>query len=304
MHDRLGDGTANQVVERHFQAVDAGLLELIDVARSNTTAFLDNNLALGILDIKGSDLATQTLRHQLEHQAFALHFEHVGVVEHVENFFGLVTEGAQQYARRQLAATVDTDEDTVLGIELEVQPGAAVRNHASGVQQLAGAVGLTTVVVEEHTRAAMQLGNDDTLGTVDDEGTVLGHQGDFPHVDFLLLDVFDRLIGGLAIKDDQAHFYAQRHGERHAPQYAFLDVESRVAKAVTDVFKSRITRIADNGENRFEGRVQTDITDATLSRFSLEELTIGVQLNGQQVRHIHHMRQFAKVLADTFFLSI
>ncbi len=194
VHDRLGDGTANQVVERHFQAVDAGLLELIDVARSNTTAFLDNNLALGILDIKGSDLATQTLGHQLEHQAFALHFEHVGVVEHIENFFGLVTEGAQQHTGWQLAATVDTHEDTVFGVKLEVQPGAAVRNHASGVQQLAGAVRLATVVVKEHTRAAVQLGHDDALGTVDDEGTVLGHQGDFPHIDFLLLDVLDRLV--------------------------------------------------------------------------------------------------------------
>ena len=279
-------------------------LELIDVARGNTSTFFDDDLALAVLDVKGSNLTTQTLGHQFEHQVFTLNLEHVGVVEHVQNFFCLVAQCAQQNARRQLAATVDTNKDTVFRVKLEVQPGAAVRNHASRVQQLAGTVRLATIVVEEHTRAAVQLGNDDTLGTIDDEGTVLGHQGDFPHVDFLLLDVLDRLVGRLAIKDDQAHFDAQRYREGNPAQHTFLDVEGRLAKAVTDVFEGRITGIADNGENRFEGRVQTDITDLALAGVSLEKLPIGVQLNGQQVGHIHHMRQFAKVLADTFFLSI
>ncbi len=33
----------------------------------------------------------------------------------------------------------------------------------------------------------MQLGDDDPLGAVDDEGAPGGHQGELPHVDFLLL---------------------------------------------------------------------------------------------------------------------
>ena len=195
MHHCLGNGTADQVVVGDFQAGDAGFFELIDMARGDPAALLDNDLALAIGDIEGSDLTTQALRHQFQLQAFTVHFELVGVIEDVENFGGLVAQRAQQHGRRQLAATVDTDEHGVLGIELEVQPGPAVGNHAGGVQQLAGAVGLATVVVEEHPGAAVQLGYDHTLGTIDHEGTVFSHQGYFAHVDFLLLDVLDRLAG-------------------------------------------------------------------------------------------------------------
>src|SRR5690554_2001278 len=304
MHDRLGDGTADQVVEGHFEAGNPGLLQLVDVSCSDTTAFLDDHLALAIGDVEGGDLATQALRHQLQLQGLAVHLELVGVVEDIQNFLGLITQGAQQHGRRQLAAAVDTDEDRILGIELEVQPGAAVGNHAGGIQQLAGAVCLATVVVEEHTRAAVQLGNDHTLGTIDHEGTVLGHQGYFTHVDFLLLDVLDRLAGRFTIKDDQAHFNAQRNRIGHATQHTFLDVESRLTQPVTDILERRITGIADNGENRFEGRVQTDITNAVLVRVGLQEFPVGIQLDRQQIGHVHHMRQFAKVLADTFFLSV
>ena len=38
----------------------------------------------------------------------------------------------------------------------------------------------------------MQLGNDNTLCTIDDKGTVISHQRDFAHVHFLFFNFFDR----------------------------------------------------------------------------------------------------------------
>jgi hypothetical protein len=38
----------------------------------------------------------------------------------------------------------------VLGVELDVEPGAAIRNDAGGEQKLAGRMRLALVVVEEH----------------------------------------------------------------------------------------------------------------------------------------------------------
>lgn len=216
--------------------------------------------------------------------------EDVGVIEGVEDFLGGVAERAQQYRSRQLAATVDTNEDGVLRIELEVQPGTAVGNDARGVQQLARAVGLATVVIEEHARRTVQLGDDDTLSTVDDEGTVLGHQGDFPHVDFLLLDVLDRFVRRLFVENDQAHFHPQRNREGHAAQNALLDIECRVAEAIADVFQRCIAGIADNRENGFEGRMQADVAELIFGRSRLQEFAIRIQLDGQKIRHIHHVR--------------
>ncbi|MND97655.1 hypothetical protein D3C80_899800 [compost metagenome] len=304
MHDGLGRGAAKDVVHRDFQFLDAGFFQLVDVAGSDTTALLHDHLAVLVLDVEHGDLAAQTLRYQFQVQAFALHVEDVGGVEGVQHFFSGVVQCAQQDGGRQLAATVDTHEHAVLRVELEVQPGTAVRDDASGVQQLARAVGLATVVVEEHARGAVQLGDDDALGTVDDEGTVLGHQGDFPHVDFLLLDVLDCLARRFLIEDHQTHFHAQRYGEGHAAQYAFLDIECRFAQAITDVFQGGIAGIADNRENGLEGRMQADVAEMLLASARLQEFAVRIQLNGQQIRHIHDVRQLAKVLADTFFLSI
>ena len=119
--------------------------------------------------------------------------ESVGFEEEPQDLLGAVAQSAQQDSRRQLAAPVDAHEDAVLGIELEIQPRAAVWNHAGGEQQLARGVGLALVVLEEHSRRAMQLRHDDALGAVDDEGAGLGDKRDLPHVHLLLLDVLDGL---------------------------------------------------------------------------------------------------------------
>ena len=150
----------------------------------------------------------------------------------------------------------------------------------------------------------MQLGHDDALGTVDDEGTVLGHQGDFPHVDFLLLDVLDRFVRRFFVENDQSHFDAQRDGEGNAAQHAFFDIKGRFTQAIAYVFQGGIAGIADDRENGLEGRMKANVAELVFACPRLQEFAIRIQLDGQEVRHIHHVRQLAKVLADTFFLSV
>src|SRR3546814_3114397 len=90
-------------------------------------------------------------------------------------------ERQQQRRRRQLAAAVDAHVDEVLGIELEVEPGAAVGNHAGGEEVLARGMRLAAVMVEEHAGAAVHLRDDDALGAVDHEGAVTGHERHVAH---------------------------------------------------------------------------------------------------------------------------
>jgi hypothetical protein len=117
-------------------------------------------------------------------------------------WLGRQADGLQQDRDRHLAATVDAEVQQVLGVELEVQPGAAVRNDAGREQQLARAVGLALVVLEEHARRTVQLRHDHALGAVDDERALVGHQGHFAHVDLLLLHFLDHL--GLAVEDSRS----------------------------------------------------------------------------------------------------
>ncbi len=62
---------------------------------------------------------------------------------------------------------------------------------------------LTAVVIEKHTRRAVQLRYHYPLGTIDDKGATIGHERNFAHVDFLLLDILDGLGGGLLIVEYQ-----------------------------------------------------------------------------------------------------
>ena len=135
--------------------------------------------------------------------------------EHVEHLLVVVAKRAQQHRHRQFAATVDTGEQRILRVELEVEPGTTVRNDARREQQLARAVRLAAVVIEEHAGRTMQLRDDDALGAVDDEGAGVGHERNFAHVDFLLLHVLDGLLGGRAVLviDDKTHGHAQRRAE-------------------------------------------------------------------------------------------
>ena len=148
--DGFGQVLALQVFSRNLQVLNIGLFQLADMARSNTTATLHHDFTVS-QDIEGRGFTTQTLRHQLHTVNAVFHCDFVGLEEHLQHFVGGIAQRTQQDSRRQLAATVDPYEHLVLGIEFEVQPGTTVRNHPSGIQQLAGRVSLAFIVIEKHT---------------------------------------------------------------------------------------------------------------------------------------------------------
>ena len=194
------------------------------------------------------------------------------VEEHVEHLLFGVTQSAQDDGDRQFAAAVDTREHAVLRVELEIEPRAAIRNDARGEQQLARAVRLAAVVIEEHAGAAMQLGDDDALGAVDDERAVVGHQRHFAQVDLLLTDVLHRLLGrggGFFVVNDQADFHAQRRCISEAAHLAFLHVEHGIAEPVAHVFENGVAGIAGDREHALERGVQTGFSAFAFSSIGL-----------------------------------
>jgi len=203
-------------------------------------------------------------RHELERGLLLRDEKGVLVEERIEDFALVHAERAQDDRHRQLAATVDTREHAVLGIKLEVQPRATVGNDAGAEQQFARRVRLTAVVIEEHARAAMQLGDDDTLGAIDDEGAVVGHERQFTEVNLLLAHILDRLLRarGFLVVHHKAHFDAQRCSVGQPTQLALLDVEHRLTEPIADVLEHRVARITGNREHGFERRMQTDVLSA------------------------------------------
>ena len=146
----------------------------------------------------------------------------------------------------------------------------------------------------------MQLRNDNTLSTVDNKGTVVGHERNFAHVDFLFFNVFNGAFRRFALVDHQTQFYAQRCGIGHATDLTFLNVKHRFAKTVADVLQLGITAIALNREYGTEGGFQTILP----LRILLDKLLKRVKLDRKEIRHIQNLWTFTKILTNTFFLGI
>ncbi len=208
------------------------------------------------------------------------------------SLLGVHAEGLEQRGHRDLAATVDAGKDDVLGVEFEVEPRAAIGNDAAGEQQLARGMGLALVVVEEHARRTVHLGDDDALGAVDDESTVHGHERHVAHVDVLLLDVLDGAGAGFLVhfEDDQAQRHLERRREGHVALPALVDVILRLLEFVAHEFKAR--RVGEIGDRKYrlEDGLKPFLLAAALGLVHQEELIIGGLLD---LDEIGHLRDFA-----------
>src|SRR5690606_32130714 len=231
-------------------------------------------------------------RNELQHAAFRLDFDLVEVEEGGQNGFRRHADGLQQDRDRHLATTVDAEEQDVLRVEFEIEPGAAVGNHACGEQQLAGAVRLAAIVLEEHTGRAVQLRNDDALGAVDDEGTVLGHERNFAHVHFLFLHFANRGPACFAIHQYQSDLRTQRRCIGQAALLAFLDVEHGVAQGIADKLEPSHTVVAHDGENGGEGSLQTVFYTLGWWSIRLKKGFEGFQLSRQKIRDVLNVGSF------------
>ncbi len=223
------------------------------------------------------------------------------LVEIIEDLLARETEREEKRRHRQLAPAIDAHMDDVLGVELEVEPGAAIGNHARGEQELARGVGLALVVIEEDARAPVHLRDDDALGAVDDKGTVHGHERHVAHIDVLLLDVLDGLGARLLIhlEDDEAQRHLEGCGVGHAALAAFVDVVFRLLELVFDEFEDRGLGEIGDREDRAEDRLEP-LDDAPLGwRIRLEELLVRRALNLDEVRHGRDLADLAEILANS-----
>ena len=226
-------------------------------------------------------------------------------IEGRQDPFAVEAKRVKQRGHRDLAAPIDARIDDVLGVELDVEPRAAIGDDAGGEQKLARGMALALVVIEEHARAAMHLRDDDALGAVDDEGAVRGHERHVAHVHVLLLDVLDRLGLGLGI--DVEHDEAQRHLERrrvgHAALAALVDIVFRRFIFVLDELEMRGVGEVLDREHRLEHRLQALGWTAALRRVHQQELIIRGLLDFDQVRHLADFLDVPEHLANALAAS-
>ena len=297
----LGEVMADQFLIAQPQRLEALLGELPRLAHGELLAGFEHHLAgVGVDQIVDRLVAAQPVG--VERHAPAVLGALVGdlLVEGVEDLLPAHAERIEQRRHRDFAAAVDTRVNDILGVELDVEPGAAIGNDAGGEQELARRMGLALVVIEEHAGRAMHLRDDDALGAVDDEGAIVGHERNVAHVDILLLDVLDRLGAGLFvdIEHDQAQRNLERRGIGHAALAALVDVVFGPFELVFHEFEHRGVGEVGNREYRLEHGLQALIGPAALRLHHQQELVVGRLLNLNEVRHLRDFLDFSEKLTN------
>src|SRR5262245_12761455 len=297
----LGDVMSDQLLVGHAQRLEPLLRQLARRADGELLACLQHDLAgIGVDEIVDGLVAAEAVGIEWHAPAVLLPLVRDFAVEGAQNFLGIEAERKQQRRHRDLAAAIDARMHDVLGVELDVEPGAAVRDDARREQELARRVGLALVVVEEHAGRAVHLRDDHALSAVDDEGAVVGHERDVAHVDILLLDVLDRLGAGLLV--DIEHDQAQRHLERrrigHAALAALVDVVFRRLELVLDEFEHRGVGEVRDREHGLEHGLQALVGPAAGRLLHQQELVVGRLLNLDEVRHLRDFLNFPEKFAN------
>ena len=208
--------------------------------------------------------------------------DHIGVAEQLDDVVvgDGNAKGAQEHRGALLALTVDGDHELVALVDLKLKPGTAGRDDL-GLVDLLARIHLGAVV---HTRGADELRDNDTLGTVDDEGALIGHHGEVAHKDELLLDLAGLLVGETDV--------GQKRGLiGHVLLAALLDGVRGVAELMLAEGNLENMVLALDGAGFLE-RLTKALVLKTLK---------GFPLNRDKVGELHGLRDFPE--ADALALS-
>ena len=184
------------------------------------------------------------------------------------------------------AAAVQIDVDVVVDVELNIHPGAAVRNDPVGVERPPGGV---TGLLKADARRPVQLADDHPLSPVDDEGALLGHDRNVAHVDPL------RHLGAVDLQQEI-------DVERRIVNLAVLDAVDHVAlllagraDLVGDELERHLLVEALDRENLVEHLLKPLILPLRRRHVALEEITVGVNLEADQIRNFENVPELPKI---------
>ena len=267
----------------HLHLLDARLRELAQHARGDEVVLVGDEL-LARAHVLDEDHRREARRgrHRLAGGADRLVADRlplVGVEVREDVAVRGILEAAQERRDEELAAlaaAVHVDPDLVVRVELELEPRAAVRDDADGVERRA--VGVHRALRAD-ARGAVQLGDDDALGAVDDERAVLAHERDVAEVDPLAdrrLAVAER---ELDVERGRVGDALAQRGERIVLGLRRGPVLRRAAEAVLDEVQHVVPVVALDREDALEDALQADVGPLLRRNVLLEELLVGLGLD-------------------------
>ena len=297
IHDIAGSHTSNDIFKCHRDMLHSGGLHLADHRPGQLSPLFRNQLVrLRVPNIPPGLEPHNVVGFENHHRLFSVKDHGIGLVEIVNEVFGGHSKGAEQHRDGEFSPAVDAHVQDIPWVKFKIEPGTTVGYDPGRIQELAAGMGFPLVVLEENPRRTMELTDDDTLGAIHHERTILSHQRDLAKIDFLLLDVSNAPIVGLGIHIPQHHLngHLKRCRVGHAALVTILNIIFRLAETVTNEFQGgRIVKVFD-GENRLKDSLESYVLTLVWRNVFLHKEIKGVFLDLDQIRK----------LKDFFYFSI
>ena len=204
------------------------------------------------------------------------------------------TQRLQQDGHRLAALAVNAHADGIALVHVELQPSTAGRNNLHGVQRAFG--GLIDGTIEVHTRGTHQLGDDDALGTVHDEGTHIRHDREVADEDGLRLNLLGVVINKLC-------GHVQRRGVIDVLFFTLIDGVFHRLEARLRQGQGHIARVVLNRRELFEDILKAARHACVIAALSLltlapfrraDEPSKGIELYVKEARQGDRLANFCK----------
>ena len=247
---------------------------LVTLNADNLTGILINEVLHPTLQYTGSQflakMGLKALGRNLNFLGKVKNLQYVTVI--------LKADSTQQGSYWQLLLTVDVSIHHILDVSCELYPTTLERNNTGRVQLGTVAVHAAT---EEHTGRTVQLAYDNTLGTIDDEGTVVCHIRNGTKE-----DVLDYRIEILMVRVGTVKFQLCLQGDAvcQSALEALFDRISWWINIIVQELKNKVVASIRNGEILAEYLVQTIVLTEFWWSIQLEEVSERLQLHVKEIR--------------------
>ena len=168
-------------------------------------------------------------------------------------------KSTDQLCDRYFSCTIDTYIEDIVGVRLIFKPCAAVRDDCTGIESLADLV-VSNAVVD--TRRTYKLTDDNTFGTVYNEGTGFRHKRQVTHEYFMFLNFAVFLV-------QQTNSDVQRSCVIRVTLFALLDriLDLVSAKLIIHEFQAQLIAEVFNRRDVIEDFFEAHIYEPIVGRF-------------------------------------
>ena len=269
---RLENQRVARILEDADRAQIAGVGQHLRMGLGDRRAAVDQDLAGGGVD----DIAAGDAPLELGGRLGIGRVDVFGFVERLKDRLVARIGRAhrtQQGHRRELARLVDPHAQGVFLGDLQLDPTAALGDDPAGMQLLVARLDLDD---EIDAGRAVELADDDPLGTVDDELAAADHDGHVTQVDRFL-------EGGLALVEPEPD--VERPAVGQAELAALVGVVARLAQVVVEILELERLVVTLDRENLAEDPFQPGVAALVDRQVGLEEPLVASRLDLRQIRN-------------------